>query len=415
MKKFFAILLLCTLMLGAIVGCTQNQEDNENVVSSASTETINNVLNIADMTSDQPAPAIINKSWKDQFGNCYYIIYLGRIKMAEIYNLEAFYYANDTDEIKITQETITTTTMMQSYRETITSTTEWSDRAYVENTLSVEAGVEYGIFSAGISDAFKTGYETTTGATYVEEDESIFTQVVSTTNRVMTEKSINCKRACTSGKYYRYSICGDVDCYMNLFVPADGAKATYEIVSRLVDPNNTFDILFESDDYNNFSAHAQFSLEGLESVLQEEPTEVIHAYPEYTFTATKSDAIRVNSFFPGGHGLSYDISSYFDQYADMGYNMIRIEYSCYAMSNSENGKLRVAIRYEDKESCKVYGVTEVPGKNGKQISGSTEENLHLFKNSKKVYLHFQNDNILHSFDMNDIKISVTFFHDDQAN
>jgi hypothetical protein len=200
---------------------------------------------------------------------------------------------------------------------------------------------------------------------------------------------------------------------MNLFVPADGSKATYEIASRLVDPNNTFDILFESDDYNNFTAHAQFSLEGLENVLLEEPTEVIKAYPEQTFTATSSDPVRVNSFFPGGHALSYDISKYFDQYADMGYNKIRIEYTCFAMSNSENGKLRVAIRYEDKESCKIYGVTEVPGKNGKQISGSTEENLHLFKNSKKVYLHFQNDNVLHSFDMNDIKISVTFFHEDQ--
>lgn len=414
MKKFLAIMLFCLLLI-SMIGCSKNQEENKNVISSASTETINNVLNISDMSSDQQSPAITNKSWKDQFGNRYYIIYLGRIKMAEIYNIEAFYYANDTDEIKITQETVTTTTVMQSYRETITSTTEWSDRAYVENTLSVEAGVQYGIFSAGVSDAFKTGYETTTGGSCVEEDESIFTQVISTTNRIMTEKSINCKQACTPGKYYRYSICGDVDCYMNLFIPADGSEATYEIASRLVNPNNTFDILFESDDYNSFSNHAQFSLEGLKSIVLEEPTETVKAYPEFTISATKSDAIRVNSAFLGnGHSVLYDISKYFDTYYDMGYNKIKIEYSCFAMSSSKNGKLLVAIRFDDNEQSKVYGVTEVPGKNGKEITGSTEENLRLFKDTKKVYLNFKNDGLFDSFDMNDITIKVTFYHDDQA-
>ena len=414
MKRFFYG-LLCFLIILGTVACSGDKQDSQNEVSSASTQTINNVLDIADMSSDQLSPTTANKSWKDQFGNCYYVIYLGRIKMAEIYNIEAFYYANDTDEIKITQETITTNTVMQSYRETVTSTTEWSDHAYVENTLSIEAGAKYGIFSAGISDAFKTGYEITTGSTFVEENESIFTNVVSTTNRVMTEKSINCKRACTPGKYYRYSICGDVDCYMNLFVPADGSEATYEINTMLVDPNNTFDILLESDDYNNFSSHAQFSLKGLESVLLEEPTEVINAYPEQTFTATQNDAIRVNSAFLEGHGISYDISRYYDQLADLGYNKIRIEYSCYAMSNFNGGELLVSIRFKDNEMGKIYGVTEVVGKDGKQLSGSTEENLRLFSDTKKVYLHFQNKNFWDSFDMNDFSISVTFYRDDQAN
>lgn len=414
MKKLPALMLFCLLLI-SLIGCSDNQAQNENVISSASTETINNVLNISDMSSDQQSPAITNKSWKDQFGNRYFIIYLGRIKMAEIYNIEAFYYANDTDEIKITQETVTTTTVMQSYRETVTSTTEWSDRAYVENTLSIEAGVQYGIFSAGVSDAFKTGYETTAGGSFVEEDESIFTQVISTTNRIMTEKSINCKQACTPGKYYRYSICGDVDCYMNLFIPADGSEATYEIASRLVNPNNTFDILFESDDYNSFSNHAQFSLEGLKSIVLEEPTETVKAYPEMTISATKNDAIRVNSAYLGkGHAISYDISEHFDTYYEMGYNKMKIEYSCFAMSNSDNGKLLVAIRFDDNEQSKVYGVTEVPGKSGKQISGSTEENMRLFKDTQKVYLHFNNEGWFDSFDMNDFTIKVTFYHDDQA-
>lgn len=409
MKKFPA-LLLCCLMLCCIVGC---DKQNEKQISSASTQTMNNVLNIADMDANMLTSATTTRAWKDQLGNRYYIIYLGRIQLAEIYNLEAFYYANDTDEIKITEETITTTTIMQSYRETITSTTEWSDRSYVENTLSVEAGVTYGIFSAGVSDAFKTGYETTTGGSFVEENEAIFTQVVSTTNRVMTEKSINCKRACTPGKYYRYSICGDVDCYMNLFVPADGSEATYEITSRLVDPNNTFDILFESDDYNSFSSHTKFSLEGLENLLLEEPEEMIDAYPEFTISATASSSMTTSALYEGGRTPEYDISKYFDTYYNAGYNRVKIEYSLYATGNLGNSKLRVSIRYNENSQSKIYGVTEAVGTDGKEITGSTDANLRLFKDSKTIYLNLKNDGILQIIDMNDIKITVTFYHVDK--
>lgn len=85
------------------------------------------------------------------------------------------------------------------------------------------------------------------------------------------------------------------------------------------------------------------------------------------------------------------------------------------MSNFDGGELLVSIRFEDNEMGKIYGVTEVVGKDGKQLSGSTEENLRLFSDTKKVYLHFQNKNFWDSFDMNDFTISVTFYRDDQAN
>ena len=72
MKKFPA-LLLCCLMLCCIVGC---DKQNEKQISSASTQTMNNVLNIADMDANMLTSATTTRAWKDQLGNRYYIICL---------------------------------------------------------------------------------------------------------------------------------------------------------------------------------------------------------------------------------------------------------------------------------------------------------------------------------------------------
>jgi len=310
--------------------------------------------------------------------------------MAEIYNIESFYYSNDFEELNLTEENITVNTVTQSYRNTITRTTDWSTTAYIENEIEVGAEVKKGIFSAGVKDSFTTGIEQQFGITYTDESESIYTQVITTTKRTLTEKRINFKKACTKGNYYRYSVCGDVNCFLNLYVPADGSDATYQVCSEF-DPNKTFTILLESESHNGFFLNENFLLEKINKSDLATPTEVINSHPDIIKSETKYDTTNIGyNLGIFSSDLPFSIYDIYNKAISKGeYNKIEVrvtlksEYSGMGLIPRD---IEGFISYSHDKSNNFAYRKWCSNDSHIEISGVTD--LKYFSTEKKIYLLF---------------------------
>lgn len=409
-KRITSIILMLLLVLGTacnIISCSSD-DDNEfdpNQFNSASVQKVNRIVNAAEQES-----ATVSESWKDNEGNKYYVIYLGKIELAEIYNIESFYYSGDFEELKLTEENITVTSISNSYRNTVTSTVDWSNKTYIKNSLGIEAGVKHGPFSAGVKDTFETGVEEKLGITFVEEDESIYTTVETNTKRSMKEKTINFKNACTKGKYYRYSVCGDTDCYMNLYVPSDGSDATYQVYTKF-DPNRTFTMLLESETHNGFFSNEDFDLTKIDFSELENPTDIKDPHKKLEVSGSYYDTFNVGYDLGILHTSKYlDISSIYKEAIEIGgYSKVNVTAS-FDMSPFADTwiprDIKCYLSYSDDVDNSFAEIKKCSLDSSGTISGSLD--LKYFDTNQKVYLIFKIPTYAYagSFNISNVEIHV---------
>jgi len=404
-------LLLDTFFLFTACGILVRSDDagttqtgNEGKVA-ASREIVNQIKNAKDIS---PANPILD-SWKDEDGNRYYVIYLGKIEYAEIYNIESFYYSNDFEELKITEERITVESLSKSYRNTVTSSVGSSTTAYIKNTMELEAGEQYGIASARVRDSFETGLEERLELSCTEQNESIYTTVVTSVRRDVKEKTINFKNACAAGKYYRYSVCADLDCYMNLFVPAGAKEASYDIYSTF-DSSRAFTVLLESDTHNGFFSDERFDLSGINPTDLKLPDKIQEAHPELLKEGARYDKINVGySLGILSDHVYLDISDIYDQAVQNGgYSKVSVKatFKSNAMWTLIPRDIEGYLGYcEDTDNA--FGYSKWCSLDeGSSISG--EIDLKYFSTNKKVYLIFHIPTYAYagSFEISDIEMTV---------
>ena len=222
-------------------------------------------------------------------------------------------------------------------------------------------------------------------------------------------KKINFKNACSNGKYYRYSVCADIDCYMNLYIPAGQQKASYQIYSSF-NPDRTYTILLESDTANGFYADETFDLSKISLSSLEIPDEVKESHPELSQKGTLYDKINVGYSL----GILYDdvyldISDLYDKAVQNGgYSKVSVE----AIFKSKGLKTLIPRDIEGylgycTDTDNAFGYNKWCSKDeGSVISG--EIDLKYFATNKKVYLIFRIPTYAYagSFEISDIEITV---------
>lgn len=396
MKKLaiVAIVMLIVFIGVGIFAVINSFEENQVTVRA---EPINIAKNVDEMSTGEIPKAKITAGWHDQYNNRYYIIYLGKIELAEIYCMKSFQYVEGfQDKIELEKETISHTTIENSYTNMVSKVTSAESLLSLENELGLKAGVTYGIFSAEIENTFTTTFQKTWGIEITETNTQTLTTVIEKINRLQEKTTINCAKACTPGKYYRYSLCADVNCFAKICVSAEG-EATCNFYSELVNPDVTFEMLLESDTAKNFYSKNKFVLDAEELDIQAVDTnELKVVYKPMTKRYELMESWTLNGTLLGGDEQTnphFDISTIYNEAERLGYDTVTIEYSVYNKGTA-NTTLFGWLNTRSGKSHALQEWTEEVSSSGRTIYKKVE-NIPLsdLGETKEIYfyLEYRND------------------------
>ncbi|MBQ2711892.1 MAG: hypothetical protein IJF71_00790, partial [Clostridia bacterium] len=144
MKKLAIVaIVMLIVFIGVGIFAVINSFEGD-MVTEAYVEPINVVKEASVLTTAENPSAKVVEGWHDESGNKYYIILLGKLEMAEIYNLDSFVYNTAIKERKIEQSTVTQDTIINTYTQHVSQTISSETVVKMENQLKVSAGLNKG-------------------------------------------------------------------------------------------------------------------------------------------------------------------------------------------------------------------------------------------------------------------------------
>lgn len=327
----------------------------------------------------------------------YYVYHIGDIKNIPLdsQSMVFSYFGGDT-EYTFSMSEMTSHSLQTTTSRMITSTFTFS-KAESMNIKTNITGGEKDVIQTGV----ETGYSmvVTNGQSQTTSWTNSYTECETYSKTLEKSFKIKLNSSCEHG-YYRYMLFGDVHVYAAIIKSLHDNQTVYlQTYSEIFSYKYGLDYK-ETDDFDMVNPEKiEFDLSYVSDLNK--PSFYYDRYPPYNHIG-KTTSFEVSTM--ESHAMSLDLSPFYMELFNKGYNKIDISFSFYVTDSLADVHGYLGYSKNENDSLYSYDIDA----NGSTFSKSIENcDYNLFSTHMRVYLIIENRNLLFKFSIKDLKISVT--------
>lgn len=410
---------LCVALVFAIVtamfsGCDLINKLAPSRTVTAETTAPNVVINAQSAIDDGLHSPKTMFSFYDENNIWYYMLYIGQIEDFIFQVHKNFEYTRAISDPEIEERNLSVNRVKETYEKIITNSTQTVITNEISSSLNSSVGVKYGPFSAGVESNLSAKYQNVWTGSLVEVDDSYFEQET-TEAKEWVEKYRIKGEYLEEGKWYCYATVATIDVYAAIaYDPSKNAITQCNYYTNVVSYGGKK--LFGSDKNDFMRSKGSFEFD-FDSTIGSftKPTEYVESYPDVTEKYVHSSQ-SVKVAFSRRVTISVPMTKY-EEVVAKGYSKLTVRYNF----RYQKGK-PVVLTKAAMMHLKIGPTTSAywTGNEATEIDTGSEgsydktftRNLKTneLQNYKTIYFHFDNDNAVNEYYINNFFVEITYIY-----
>ena len=410
---------LCVVLVFAIVtamfsGCDLINKLAPSRTVTAETTAPNVVINAQSAIDDGLHSPKTMFSFYDENNIWYYMLYIGQIEDFIFQVHSNFQYSKAISDPEIEERNLTVNRVKETYQRIITNSTQTVITNEMSASLNSSVGIKYGVLSAGIESKISEKYKNVWTGSLVEVNDTYLEKETTQANEKIEKYRIKGEYL-EEGKWYCYATVATIDVYAAVaYDPSKNAITNCKYYTDILSYGGKKLFSSAKNDFMRSNGNFEFDFSGIVGEF-EKPSEGVEIYDDVTEKYVHSSQ-SVKVAFSRRVTISVPMTKY-EEVVAKGYSKLTVRYSFRyqkgkpvvltkaAMMHLKIGPTTSAY-WTGNEAAEIDTGSE--GSYDKTFTRNLKTNE--LQNYKTIYFHFDNDNAVNEYYINNFFVEITYVY-----